>query len=46
MSIWTNIKKYASQLGFTYNGASKTYNEEFANYSGKLSSIWTQPVKN
>ena len=46
MSIWQTIKKYASQIGLTYNAAGKTYNEVGANYGGKLSTRWTNRTKN
>lgn len=45
-TIWENIKKYASQLGITYNAVGKTYNQTATNYSGKLGTIWTQRNKN
>lgn len=40
MSIWTTIKKYASQLGLTYNASGKTYNQFGVNYAGKLTTRW------
>lgn len=40
MSIWNAIKKYATQLGLTYNAAGKKYNEPNVNYSGKLGTQW------
>lgn len=40
-TIWNIIKKYASQIGFTYNGAGKTYNEANATYGGKIKTTWT-----
>lgn len=40
-TIWEAIKKYASQIGLTYNAAGKTYNQAFVNYSGKLSTRWS-----
>ena len=46
MSIWTNIKKYASQLGLTYNAVAKTYKQADTNYSGKLSTVWSNKTKN
>lgn len=46
MSIWTQIKKFASQLGFTYNQAGKTYNETTINYDGKAITIWNNRTKN
>lgn len=46
MSIWTQIKKFATQLGFTYNQAGKTYNEPNITYSGKLTTVWSNRTKN
>lgn len=46
MSIWTQIKKFASQLGFTYNQAGKTYNEATINYNGKATTVWSNRAKN
>lgn len=46
MSIWTQIKKFASQLGFTYNQAGKTYNEATINYNGKAITTWSNRAKN
>ena len=45
-TIWETIKKYATQLGITYNATGKTYNQTHVNYSGKLSTIWSQRTKN
>ncbi len=45
-TIWATIKKYASQLGLTYNASGKTYNEANVNYSGKLSTQWSKQTKN
>lgn len=45
-TIWENIKKYATQLGFTYNEAGKTYNEVGVNYRGKEETTWTNRTKN
>jgi len=39
-TIWNTIKKYASQLGLTYNASGKTYNQVGVNYSGKLGTAW------
>lgn len=46
MSIWTALKKFASQLGITYNETGKTYNETGYNYGGKLGTQWTNRTKN
>ena len=46
MSIWNQLKKYASQVGLTYNAAGKTYNQANVNYGGKLSTQWIQRTKN
>ncbi len=46
MSIWTLIKKYAAQIGLTYNAAGKTYNQADTNYSGKLGTVWSNRTKN
>lgn len=46
MSIWTQIKKFASQVGFTYNQAGKTYNQATINYNGKAITIWSNRAKN
>ena len=45
-TIWANIKKYASQIGLTYNASGKTYNQADTNYGGKLSTIWSNKTKN
>ncbi len=45
-TIWDNIKKFATQLGITYNAVGKTYNQANTNYSGKLGTIWTERNKN
>lgn len=45
-TIWENIKRYASQIGITYNEVGKTYNEYATNYDGKLGTIWTERAKN
>lgn len=39
-TIWDTIKKYATQLGITYNSAGKTYNASGYNYAGKLGTSW------
>lgn len=44
-TIWNIIKKYASQLGITYNEAGKTYNEANTTYSGKLKTVWNYQNK-
>jgi len=46
MSIWNNIKKFASQIGLTYNASGKTYNQANTNYAGKLGTIWNNKIKN
>lgn len=46
MSIWTQIKKFATQLGFTYNQAGKTYNQATINYNGKATTVWSNRTKN
>jgi len=46
MSIWTQIKKFATQLGFTYNQAGKTYNQATINYNGKATTVWVNRTKN
>ncbi len=40
-TIWTIIKKYATQLGLIYNAVGKTYNQVDTNYAGKLKTKWT-----
>lgn len=45
-TIWTILKKYASQIGITYNASGKTYNQANYNYNGKLSTIWSNRTKN
>jgi len=40
-TVWNIIKKYASQIGLTYNASGKTYNEQNVNYGGKLSTQWS-----
>ena len=45
-TIWATLRKYASQLGLTYNASGKTYNQANTNYSGKLGTVWTQRTKN
>lgn len=46
MTVWTTIKKYASQIGLTYNASGKTYNQANVNYGGKLTTQWTNQNKN
>lgn len=45
-TVWTILKKYATQIGFTYNEAGKTYNQAQANYGGKLNTVWSNRTKN
>lgn len=45
-TIWDILKKYAKQIGLTYNASGKTYNEAYTNYDGKLATIWTNRTKN
>lgn len=45
-TIWNIIKKYASQIGLTYNASTKTYNQANVNYGGKLTTVWTNQTKN
>jgi hypothetical protein len=45
-TLWTTIKKYASQVGLTYNESGKTYNQAYTNYNGKLSTVWSNQTKN
>lgn len=45
-TTWNIIKKYASQLGLTYNATGKTYNQINVNYGGKLSTQWNKQTKN
>lgn len=45
-TIWKILKKYASQLGITYNEAGKTYNQVNVNYGGKLGTVWSLQDKN
>ncbi|MCF7843857.1 hypothetical protein K9M47_03090 [Candidatus Gracilibacteria bacterium] len=40
-TIWTLLKKYASQIGLTYNESGKTYNQANITYSGKIKTVWT-----
>jgi hypothetical protein len=40
MTVWNTLKKYASQIGFTYNELLKTYNEDKATYGGKVKTTW------
>lgn len=44
-TIWTLLKKYASQLGLTYNESGKTYNQANVTYSGKIKTTWTLTQK-
>lgn len=44
-TIWNLLKKYASQLGFTYNAVDKTYNEANATYGGKIKTTWNYQQK-
>jgi len=45
-TVWEQLKRYATQVGLTYNAAGKTYNQASTNYLGKLSTIWSQRTKN
>lgn len=45
-TVWNIIKKYASQIGLTYNASGKTYNESGVNYGGKLTTRWNTQTKN
>lgn len=40
-TVWNLLKKYASQIGLTYNASGKTYNEVNYTYNGKLKTLWT-----
>ncbi len=44
-TIWNTLKKYASQIGLTYNQSGKTYNQSGVNYSGKITTQWTYQNK-
>lgn len=44
-TIWNILKKYASQIGITYNESGKTYNQANVNYGGKLTTVWTTQNK-
>lgn len=45
-TLWSIIKKYASQVGLTYNASGKTYNQASTNYAGKLGTVWSNRTKN
>ncbi len=45
-TVWNIIKKYASQIGLTYNASGKTYNQTGVNYGGKLTTRWNTQTKN
>lgn len=45
MAIWNTLKKYASQLGITYNEPGKTYNQALTTYGGKLRTTWIYQQK-
>lgn len=45
-TIWQTIKKYAAQIGITYNEDTKVYNEAYTTYAGKLGTVWTEQTKN
>lgn len=45
-TIWTQLKRYANQVGLTYNASGKTYNQAATDYSGKLGTVWTNRTKN
>lgn len=44
-TIWKLLKKYASQVGITYNESGKTYNQTNFTYSGKLKTVWNYQSK-
>lgn len=44
-TVWTLLKKYASQLGLTYNQSGKTYNQANTTYGGKLKTVWSYQSK-
>jgi len=44
-TVWNLLKKYASQIGLTYNQSGKTYNQSGVNYSGKITTQWTYQNK-
>lgn len=39
-TVWNLLKKYASQIGLTYNQSGKTYNQANVTYSGKIKTTW------
>lgn len=39
-TVWNTLKKYASQLGITYNAVGKKYNQANYTYNGKLGTVW------
>lgn len=39
-TVWNLLKKYASQIGFTYKEAGKTYNQAGVTYAGKIKTVW------
>jgi len=45
-TVWTILKKFATQIGLTYNASGKTYNQVDTNYAGKLSTQWSNRTKN
>jgi len=44
-TVWNLLKKYASQIGLTYNASGKTYNQANTTYSGKIKTTWTYTSK-
>lgn len=44
-TLWNYIKKYASQIGITYNETAITYNQANYTYNGKLKTVWTYQDK-
>jgi hypothetical protein len=44
-TIWNLLKKYASQIGITYNQSGKTYNQANITYAGKIKTTWNYQNK-
>lgn len=44
-TVWNLLKKYASQIGFTYNQSGKTYNQANVTYGGKIKTTWVYQQK-
>lgn len=44
-TVWNLLKKYASQIGLTYNASGKTYNQANVTYSGKIKTTWNYQTK-